>query len=159
MHFTENEWFSNTELKKEFEIKEESIEKSFGDEILWKEGKNITVKVVKKKNKKKKETKTKTVREESFFNFFRAIDLSGSDDEEEDNGDDEQDEKDVEEMEQQHEIADEIYENIVPRSLEYFLGVVTGGAGDFGDLAALGGGEEFDDEEDEVPKKKKSKGK
>jgi nucleosome assembly protein 1-like 1 len=50
------------------------IKKSFGDKIQWKEGKNITVKIVKKKNKKKGgEKKTKEVKEKSFFNIFIDI--------------------------------------------------------------------------------------
>jgi nucleosome assembly protein 1-like 1 len=39
-------------------------------EISWKEGKNITKKLVKKKNKKKE------VEQESFFNLFKSIDVN-----------------------------------------------------------------------------------
>ncbi len=52
-HFSENAWFNNLKLSKHFELDGENINKSYGDEIEWKEGKNITVKTVKKKNKKK----------------------------------------------------------------------------------------------------------
>ena len=52
-YFSENEWFTNEKLHKEFELEDQVIKKSFGDQIQWKEGKNITVKIVKKKNKKK----------------------------------------------------------------------------------------------------------
>jgi len=72
--FAENEWFTNTTLKKEFELDGEDIKRSFGDEINWKEGKNITVKTTKKKTKKGKKTVHKEV--ESFFNFFKEIDLT-----------------------------------------------------------------------------------
>ncbi len=83
-YFSENEWFTNDHLHKEFEIEGDVIKKSFGDQIKWKEGKNITVKIVKKKNKKKGgEKKTKEVKEKSFFNFFVDIEID-SDDEEED---------------------------------------------------------------------------
>jgi len=59
-YFSENEWFTNTKLTKIFESVGEVTKKSSGDQILWKEGKNITVKIVKKKNKKKGgEKKTK----------------------------------------------------------------------------------------------------
>lgn len=52
-YFSENQWFTNSKVHKEFELEEEVIKKSSGDQINWKEGKNITVKIVKKKNKKK----------------------------------------------------------------------------------------------------------
>jgi nucleosome assembly protein 1-like 1 len=59
-HFSENEWFNNEKLHKEFELDNEVIKKSSGDQIQWKEGKNITIKIVKKKNRKKGgEKKTK----------------------------------------------------------------------------------------------------
>ena len=54
--FSENEWFTNTTLTKEFELSDNEIKRGFGDEINWKEGKNITVKIIKKKNKNKKKT-------------------------------------------------------------------------------------------------------
>lgn len=57
--FSENEWFTNTTLTKEFELNADEIKRSFGDDINWKEGKNITVKTVKKKGKNKKKTTQK----------------------------------------------------------------------------------------------------
>ncbi len=77
--FSENEWFTNTTLTKEFELDGDSIKRSFGDEVNWKEGKNITIKTVKKKGKNKKKTTQKEV--ESFFNFFKEIDLTEDDEE------------------------------------------------------------------------------
>ena len=58
-HFSENEWFSNTILHKEFDLDDDTIKKGTGDKIEWKEGKNITIKIVKKKKKKGAEKKTK----------------------------------------------------------------------------------------------------
>jgi len=52
--FSENQWFTNTEIIKEFLLEGEEIKKSYGDAIQWKEGKNITIKVVKSKKKNKK---------------------------------------------------------------------------------------------------------
>lgn len=47
--FSENEFFSNTELTKTFVLKDEQeAEEATSTEIDWKEGKNITVKTVKK---------------------------------------------------------------------------------------------------------------
>jgi|GEM_PF-4081202 len=51
-YFSENEWFSNTKVAKHFDIEDTEIKKAYGDDINWKEGKNITVKTVKKKSKK-----------------------------------------------------------------------------------------------------------
>lgn len=45
--------------------------RSYGDIINWKNGKNLTVEIVKKKNKKKKTTVTKQVEKQSFFNLFK----------------------------------------------------------------------------------------
>ena len=59
--FSENEWFTNTTLTKEFELEGDEIKRSFGDDINWKEGKNITIKTIKKKNKNKKKTVQKEV--------------------------------------------------------------------------------------------------
>ena len=51
--------------------------------MKWKEGKNITVKIVKKKNKKKGgEKKTKEVKEKSFFNFFKEIEIDSDNEDE-----------------------------------------------------------------------------
>ena len=51
--FTDNEWFTNTVLKKTFiydekdELEEEPV-KTIGTKIEWKEGKNVTQKTVEK---------------------------------------------------------------------------------------------------------------
>ena len=52
-HFSPNDYFTNSELKKSFFFKEgeEIPEKTEGTEIHWKEGKNLTKKTVKKVNK------------------------------------------------------------------------------------------------------------
>lgn len=109
----------------------EVIKKSSGDQINWKEGKNITIKIVKKKNKKK-ERKTKEVKEKSFFNFFLEIEID-SDEEEEEN---EEGDEDVQDLELQYEMAQNIYEDLLPRSLEYYLGVIET-MGDYGDLEGI----------------------
>lgn len=59
--------------------KQNIIEKCQGTEIAWKDGKDVTKKKVKKKQKNKKggpnKTITKTVEQESFFNFFKTIEM------------------------------------------------------------------------------------
>ncbi|EYC32875.1 hypothetical protein Y032_0002g1139 [Ancylostoma ceylanicum] len=87
-HFSPNEFFSNTVLKKQYflEIKPDaedpfgfdgpSVVRAVGDTIQWNDGKNITKKVVKKKLKKGANAGkfiTKTVKADSFFNFFDTI--------------------------------------------------------------------------------------
>ena len=78
--FEPNDYFSNTSLKKSFVMtKNNVIEKCQGTTIDWKDGKNVTKKTVKKKQKNKgaagKKTVTKVVDQESFFNFFKTIEL------------------------------------------------------------------------------------
>jgi nucleosome assembly protein 1-like 1 len=139
-------------LTKEFDLDGEVIKKSFGDQIAWKEGKNITIKIVKKKNKKKGgEKKTKEVKEKSFFNFFLDVEI---DSEEEENEADEDNNEDVEALESQYEIAQALYEEVVPKSLEYYLGLIET-LDDYGEFD----GEDDDEEEEEEPKPKKNKGK
>lgn len=50
-------------------------------------------------------------------------------------------------------MAQTIYEDLVPKSLEYYLGVIET-MGDYGDLEGI---EEEDEEEDEAPKKRSNK--
>lgn len=85
-HFSENEYFVNSVLTKEYELKcapetddpfsfeGPEIFKCRGCTIEWKKGKNVTLKTVKKKQKHKSRglvrTITKTVQNDSFFNFF-----------------------------------------------------------------------------------------
>ena len=85
-HFNENDYFTNQTITKSFDIEGDEIKKSYGDKIEWKEGKNVTVKLIKKKNKNKKTgekvVKTKEVKEESFFNFFNDIEINEDEDDE-----------------------------------------------------------------------------
>ncbi|XP_022240989.1 nucleosome assembly protein 1-like 1 isoform X2 [Limulus polyphemus] len=85
-HFKANEYFNNSVLTKEYEMRcvpdeddpfsfeGPEIFKSKGCTIDWKKGKNITMKTIKKKQKHKSRgsvrTITKTIQNDSFFNFF-----------------------------------------------------------------------------------------
>ncbi|KAM3726863.1 Nucleosome assembly protein 1-like [Dirofilaria immitis] len=84
-HFEPNEYFAQTELKKFYTLQVAPDEDDIfdydgpvivntkGTEIDWKEGKNVTKKVIKKKQKKGTcagRFITKTVKADSFFNFF-----------------------------------------------------------------------------------------
>jgi nucleosome assembly protein 1-like 1 len=84
--FTPNEYFSNQILTKSYELRTgpdeheplsyegPEIVKSKGSQIQWNKGKNVTVKMVKKRQKHKNRgtirVVTKEVQTDSFFNFF-----------------------------------------------------------------------------------------
>merc|ERR1719384_2480231 len=130
--FAPNDYFSNTVLTKEYEMKCEPSEDdpfSFeGPEIFkckgctfnWKEpGKNLTVKTVKKKQKHKSKgnvrTITKQVKNDSFFNFFDPPAIP----------DDPEAEVDADTQElltSDFEIGHYIRERVVPRAVLFFTG-------------------------------------
>merc|ERR1719334_1228429 len=110
-HFGPNDYFTDTELIKEYFMKCEANEKdpfSFdgpeinnckGCPIHWKPNKNLTVKTVKKKQKHKSKgnvrTITKQVKNHSFFNFFDPPTLPEDEDEDgEEEGEEEEDDPD-----------------------------------------------------------------
>merc|ERR1719239_2067178 len=116
-HFHPNDYFSNSVLTKHYSMKCEpdkedpfsfegpEIYKCEGCKVNWKEGKNVTVKQVKKKVKKGKDkgkTVTKEVKADSFFLFFtgeeQGDDEEESDDEDDDDDEDEDDDSDDEEV-------------------------------------------------------------
>ncbi|PAA73230.1 hypothetical protein BOX15_Mlig006736g2 [Macrostomum lignano] len=130
-HFSPNEYFSNSMLTKHYYLRMvpdpehpwdyegPEIVRCSGCEILWKAGKNATVKVVRKVQKHRgsgqKRTVTKTVEADSFFNFFnpptQTIDELGSDDEE------------IEDLLQSDfEIGHFLRERVIPRAVLYFTG-------------------------------------
>jgi len=130
-HFEPNEYFSNIVLTKEYEMKcvpEEGDPFSFeGPEIVkckgctidWKKGKNVTVKMIKKKQKHKSRgsvrTITKTVQNDSFFNFFSPPPIPEDEDAEVD-----EDTRAL--LAADFEIGHYIRERIVPRAVLYFTG-------------------------------------
>jgi len=129
--FAPNDYFTNTELTKEYEMKCKpdeddpfgfegpEIYKCKGCTVNWKQGKNVTVKTVKKKQKHKSKgnvrTVTKTVKNDSFFNFFDPPAIP----------DDPEAEVDAETQElltADFELGHYIRERIVPRAVLYFTG-------------------------------------
>merc|ERR1711915_209791 len=130
-HFKENEYFTNSELTKEYEMKCEPMEddpfsfegpeifKCKGCTIDWKKGKNLTVKQVKKKQKHKNKgsvrTITKQVKADSFFNFFDPPTVP-------DDPTAEVDEETQAILTADFEIGHYIRERIVPRAVLYFTG-------------------------------------
>lgn len=130
-YFSPNEFFQNSVLTKEYEMKcapDESDPFSFeGPEIIkckgcpieWAKGKNVTVKTLKKKQKHKGRGEvrvvTKTVRRDSFFNFFSPPAIS-------EDPDAEIDEETQSLLTADFEIGHYIRERIVPRAVLYYTG-------------------------------------
>jgi len=131
-YFAPNDYFSNSVLTKEYEMKCEPSEddpfsfegpeifKCKGCTINWKEpGKNLTVKTVKKKQKHKSKgnvrTITKQVKNDSFFNFFDPPPIS--DDPEADVDPETQDL-----LTADFEIGHYIRDRIIPRAVLFFTG-------------------------------------
>ncbi|XP_049790912.1 nucleosome assembly protein 1-like 1 [Schistocerca nitens] len=153
-HFSQNEYFSNSVLTKEYEMKckpDESDPFSFeGPEIFkckgcvidWKKGKNVTVKTIKKKQKHKSRgavrTVTKTIQNDSFFNFFSPPAVP-------DDQDAEIDEETRALLTTDFEIGHYIRERIVPRAVLYY----TGEALEDEDFEEEEEGEEGEEEEDD----------
>jgi nucleosome assembly protein 1-like 1 len=130
--FAPNDYFSNTVLTKEYEMKcEPSEDDPFGFEgpeifkckgctINWKEpGKNLTVKTVKKKQKHKSKgnvrTITKQVKNDSFFNFFDPPPIS-------DDPDADVDPETQDLLTADFEIGHYIRDRIIPRAVLFFTG-------------------------------------
>jgi len=91
--FSSNDYFSNEILSKKFFINDDDeVTKTEGTTVNWKEGKNLTVKTIKKTQKNKKTNAkrvvTKEVQDESFFNFFKdeEVKIEKEDDEEGEEG-------------------------------------------------------------------------
>lgn len=131
-HFTPNEYFSNSVLTKEYEMKcipdpcdpfcfeGPEIVKCKGCKIDWKKGKNVTVKLVKKKQKHKNRnavtrTVVKQVQNESFFNFFNPPEVP------EDSESESYDETQAL-LTSDFEIGHYIRERVVPNAVLYFTG-------------------------------------
>lgn len=130
-HFAPNEYFSNSVLTKEYimscEPKEDDpfsfegpeITSCTGCKIDWYKGKNLTMKIVRKKQKHKSRdsmrTITKQVPNDSFFNFFNPPKPG-----EDCNSDEEEDVEQL--LQSDYEIAHYIRERVIPRAVLYYTG-------------------------------------
>ncbi|XP_035672497.1 nucleosome assembly protein 1-like 1 isoform X2 [Branchiostoma floridae] len=129
-HFEANDYFSNTVLTKFYEVRSEpddqdpfafegpEIISCKGCQIDWKKGKNVTVKVVKKKQKHKgrgtTRMVTKTIQNDSFFNFFNPPQVP------EDGSELDDDAETI--LAADFEIGHFFRERIVPKAVLYFTG-------------------------------------
>jgi len=150
-HFDKNDFFTNTVLTKQYEMKCEPQEddpfafegpeifKCVGCSIDWVKGKNLTVKQVKKKQKHKSKGSvrviTKQVKADSFFNFFDPPSVP-------DDPNAEVDEDTQALLTADFEIGHYIRERIVPRAVLFFTGEALEDESDFEE-------EEDDSEDDE----------
>lgn len=136
-HFLPNPYFNNSILTKSYYMVDETdpiLERAEGSDIEWKAGKNVTVKVLKKKPKKGgKNAKpiTKTEQCESFFNFFSPPKVP----EDEEEIDEDEAERLQELMEADYDMGATLREKVIPRAVAWFTGE-----------AMM---DEFDDEDDE----------
>nr|XP_006134963.1 nucleosome assembly protein 1-like 4 isoform X1 [Pelodiscus sinensis] len=160
-HFESNDYFTNSVLTKTYKMKSEpdktdpfsfegpEIVDCEGCTIEWKKGKNVTVKTIKKKQKHKGRgtvrTITKQVPNDSFFNFFSPIKVSG---------DGESLDEDSEfTLATDFEIGHFFRERIVPRAVLYFTGEAIEDDDNFeegeeGEEEELEGEEEGEEEDD-----------
>jgi len=130
-HFSPNEYFSNPILVKSYEMRCDldaedpfsfegpEIVKCSGCQIDWHKGKNVTVKVIRKKQKHKQRgsirTVSKTIEASSFFNFFTPPQVF-------DEPLAEMDEETQMLLTNDFEVGQYIRERIVPRAVLYFTG-------------------------------------
>jgi len=126
-HFEQpNPFFTNAVLSKSYHMVDEEdpiLEFAEGTEIDWHPGKNLCVKVMRKKPKKgakNHKPQTKTEKAESFFNFFSPPEVPGEDDEVEMTA--EEAEELQEAMEEDYEMGAIIKEKIIPDAVSWFTG-------------------------------------
>ncbi|XP_063053600.1 nucleosome assembly protein 1-like 4 isoform X2 [Engraulis encrasicolus] len=156
-HFEPNSFFSNTVLTKLYKMKAEPDDNdpfSFeGTEIIdcegctinWNKGKDVTMKIIKKKQKHKgrgtTRTITKTIPQDSFFNFFNPI--------KDTSGDGEVDEDLDLRLTADFEIGHLFRDRIVPRAVLYFTGEALEDDMSMDEEEYEEGDEELDEEGDE----------
>uniref|UniRef100_A0A8R1Y2Q7 Nucleosome assembly protein n=2 Tax=Onchocerca TaxID=6281 RepID=A0A8R1Y2Q7_ONCVO len=130
-HFEPNEYFAQTELKKYYTLQVAPDEDDVfdydgpviintkGTEIDWKDGKNVTKKVIKKKQKKGTSAGrfiTKTVKADSFFNFFDPPPMKNKNEINEDDDDDVTEEL----LQADFEVGQLFRDQIVPRAVLFY---------------------------------------
>jgi len=158
-HFAPNDYFTNTVLTKQYELKNDydkddpldydgpEVIKSFPTSIDWKPGKNPGIKIVKKKTKPKGKGKggpkfvTKEEKRDTFFNFFKQSLLEMPEKKPAKEGEEEEDNDEDHEMfaqlNEDFDLGLQIKEKLIPKAVLFF----TGEADD------IDSDDEFDDEE------------
>lgn len=121
--FADNPFFTNKTLKKTYYMADDDdlmLEKVSSDRVNWKAGKDVTVKVMKKKLRpgQKGTPATKVQSVDSFFNWFDPPQIP----EDDENMDEEEMEQLQDAMEADFMLAEIINEKILPHPLKYFTG-------------------------------------
>lgn len=172
--FAENPYFTNKVLTKTYELKTEvdekdpfsfegpDLNKATGCKIDWKAGKNVTVKLTKKKLKpRNKKTPPKVItkeeKQDSFFNFFEtpkgqksgddSKKVRPADDEDEDENDDEGNEELY--MIADFEIGQYLREKVIPKAILYYTGELDGLDDEYDDEYEDGDEDDEDGEEED----------
>lgn len=142
--FAENPFFDNEVLTKEYEIDEDGDPAGVeGCEISWKGGKNLCVKIKKKKGKGKRPAQTKSEPCETFFNWFSPPSFPDEDE------DDEMDEELEERLEQDIDQGMTLKDKVIPHAIMYFVGEAIDSDMEDDDEDDEESDEEDDDESDE----------
>ena len=121
-HFAPNDFFTNEVLTKVYfmtDVEYLLVERAEGTQIDWKEGRNLTVRTVRKKQRNKSSNDTRVVVKsepcESFFNFFSPPTLRESD------HDDEFAQRE-DELDADQEVGQCFHDDIVPHAVGWFTG-------------------------------------
>eukprot|EP00824_Muranothrix_gubernata_P026411 TRINITY_DN925_c0_g1_i2.p1 TRINITY_DN925_c0_g1~~TRINITY_DN925_c0_g1_i2.p1 ORF type:complete len:454 (-),score=143.83 TRINITY_DN925_c0_g1_i2:47-1387(-) len=124
-YFDENPFFTNNVIKKTYHMSSEDddvLERAEGTKIDWKPGKNLTVKLLKKKQRGKGSKHTRTVTKEepcdSFFNFFYPPEVPDDDAE----LDDDEHEALQDMMEADYDIGFTLKSKVIPEAIDWFTG-------------------------------------
>jgi len=154
-HFSPNDYFTNTVLTKYYEYEEkppanildyegQQIKLCRGSPINWNKGKNVTVKLVKKRQKHKGHGQTrvvtKTVQNDSFFTFFSPPTVPTTPDEE-------LDDETLDLLDADYDIGQLIRDRIINRAVLIFTGEYIDDEDEEDDM--YGEGEEGEEEDDD----------
>lgn len=145
-HFDPNPFFENKQISKTYIMDqegEEDLERAVGDKIDWKPGKDLTVRIMKKKVRGGRGGTGKVITKkepcDSFFNFFAPPQPP----------EEPPSEEDLEALEEcisaDFEIGDVIRNDIIPHAVSYFLDEIEGDD----DMEEYEEGEEDDEDDDE----------
>ncbi|EEB07230.1 nucleosome assembly protein Nap1 [Schizosaccharomyces japonicus yFS275] len=154
--FEKNDFFTNTVLKKTYYYGEQPTRESIflydhaeGDKIEWLPNRDLTVRVVTKKQRNKTTKQTRvvksTVKRDSFFDFFTALQVGedGEDAEVDENG------EDIDDLiARDYEVAENFKERLIPHAVEWFTGEILAleNYDNFSDIEEEDEEDEFDDE-------------
>merc|ERR1711872_646488 len=158
--FSENEYFTNKSLSKVYMMRAEPDEtdplsfegpeiiKCTGCKIDWKKGKDVTVKVIKKRQKHKSKGSVRTiekkVKADSFFNFFDPPIVPPAED-----GEEEMDEETEQLLAADFEIGPFFRDRIIPRAVLYFTGEALEEDDDYDEEEEDEDGDDEDDDDDD----------